>query len=236
MKIVINPKYKSLSLFIKDIPNVFNEKGTLVYEARNQLKSYNKGGYDIIVKSFKKPHLFNRIVYTFFRPSKARRSYEYAFRLLEKGIQTPEPIAYIEEKKGGLLNRSYYISIYEKDYEHIRFYMNGDIKNDELIKQIALFIAQFHSKGVYHLDMSPGNILFKKEGEEYVFSLVDINRMKFKQLTEKERYQSFKRISSKETVIDKLSKEYARACGLNEEKTASAVKNECLRFFKDLQK
>ena len=233
MKIVINPKYKILTSFIENIPNIFAQEGTLVYEARNQLKSYNVEGYDIIVKSFKRPHLLNRFVYTFFRPSKAKRSYEYALKLLKKGIASPEPIAYIEEKKGGLLNCSYYISIFEKEYDHIRFYMNGDIKNDELLTQISQFIAGFHDKGVYHLDMSPGNILFKLNGDKYVFSLIDINRMKFKEnLTEEERYQSFKRLSSNGEVLAFLAREYAKASGLNEDKAVKNIKKACSKFFK----
>ncbi|MDL2289932.1 lipopolysaccharide kinase InaA family protein [Paludibacteraceae bacterium OttesenSCG-928-F17] len=233
MKIVINPKYKELTSFVENIPDTFTNKGELVYEARNQLKSYRVDGYDVIVKSFKRPHLLNRFVYSFFRPSKAKRSYEYAFELLKRDVPTPEPIAYIEEKKHGLLNRSYYISVFEKDYDHIRFYMNGDIKNDELIRQIAQFISEFHAKGVFHLDMSPGNILFKEENGNYIFSLIDINRMKFKDnLTEKERYESFKRLSFKGEVIEKLGKEYAKASNLNEEKTIKNIKQECAKFFK----
>lgn len=41
----------------------------------------------------------------------------------------------------------------------------------------AEFTARLHEAGILHLDYSPGNILYDKIGEEYHFSLVDINRM-----------------------------------------------------------
>lgn len=43
----------------------------------------------------------------------------------------------------------------------------------------AEFTARLHEAGILHLDYSPGNILYDKIGEEYHFSLVDINRMHF---------------------------------------------------------
>jgi hypothetical protein len=46
------------------------------------------------------PHLINKIVYKKFRKSKARRSYEYATLLLDKGIGTPQPIAFLENLIG----------------------------------------------------------------------------------------------------------------------------------------
>jgi len=232
MKIVGNPVYQSLNSFIQSIPSIFDKEGTLVYKARNQLKTYRVGEQEVIVKSFRKPFFLNRIVYTFFRPSKARRSYEYAFRLLEKGVSTPAPIACIEEKKGGLLSRSYYISVFEKNMDHIRSYMAGEKKDDALIRGLAEFISDFHSKGVYFLDISPGNFLQKKENGKFSFSLVDINRMKFKSpLSLKDRYNSFKRLTRNFEILESVAREYARCSQLDEQVTIAKTKEACRRFF-----
>src|ERR1035437_8356069 len=110
MKIVINPTYSILSSFSSNIPTLFEQEGELVFKARNQLKSYSVEGFDVIVKRYKKPHLINRIAYTFFRPSKAKRAYEYALRLSELSINTPAPIAYIEQNSCGLINYGYFRS------------------------------------------------------------------------------------------------------------------------------
>ena len=225
---LINPKYESLTPFIKDLPSIFENEGTLIYEVRNKLKTYQTAGFEVIVKSFKKPHFINRIVYTFFRRSKARRSFEHALKLLEKDIPTPEPVAYIEEKRCGLLNRSYYISIFEKSFDHIRLYMLGEKKDDDLIRELAGFIFGFHAKGVDFLDISPGNILQKKEEGKFMFSLVDINRMKFKTtISPARRYKSFRRISCQPEVISLLALEYAKCSGLDE----AEAKKACCSFF-----
>jgi hypothetical protein len=216
MKQIINPKYKQAGDFINSVPQIFETQGTSIYKGRNELKTYETGGCAVVVKSFRKPHLVNRFVYGFFRPSKARRSYEYAFELLKRGVKTPEPIAYIEEKKFGLLTNSYYFCIYERDFVHIRSYMTGEKTDDVLMENLVGFIAEIHDKGVLFLDMSPGNILCKAETGGFVFSLVDINRMKFKtQLSEKERYKNLKRLSNSGKTIEKLISRYARICGFD---------------------
>ena len=232
MKVIINDKYEYLKSFIEAVPSLFKEQGELVYQARNQLKTYQVDGVDVIVKSFKKPHWFNRVVYTFFRPSKAKRSYEYALRLLDAGVRTPEPIAYMEEKESGFLCHSYFVSIYEKDYTHLRDYMTGEIMDESLLREIARFIADFHNKGFYHLDMSPGNILHKKEGDRHLFSLVDNNRMLFKKnLSKKDRYKSFQRLSYQPEVIAVFATEYASICGLDPEEAVKMIKKYSSEFF-----
>lgn len=50
------------------------------------------------------------VIYTFFRRSKARRSYEHAVRLRALGIDSPEPIAWSEYRRHGLLSDTYYVS------------------------------------------------------------------------------------------------------------------------------
>jgi hypothetical protein len=75
----------------------FSSTGILFGDGkRNTIKLFELEGYTINIKSFKVPNLINKIAYKYFRKSKARRSYEYAVRLLENGIGTPKPIAFFE--------------------------------------------------------------------------------------------------------------------------------------------
>lgn len=209
---VIQDKYKSLEPFVRSLPEVFERQGTTIYKARNELKAYHTEGLDLIVKSFRKPIFINRIIYGFFRASKAERSYKHALKMLGNGIPTPEPVAYIEEKEGGLLNRSYYVSIFEKDYSEIRSQMLGKDADDVFIRSLARLVADLHKKGILQKDLSPGNILTKQEGEQYKFMLVDINRARFsKQLSARQRYRNFKRISENKDIIGRLAAEYASA-------------------------
>lgn len=224
MKTVINPDYDQLKSFILNISNTFQTEGEIIYNERNVLKVYTIDGLEVVVKRFKKPHLINQIAYSFFRPSKAQRSYEYALKLLGKGISTPSPIAYIEDKQTGLLKYSYYICISESQKSHIRQQMLSEIAGKDFYKALARFIAELHNKGILDKDLSPGNVLFNEENGEFHFSLIDINRMRFlKKIPLKTRYKNFKRISENAEVINDVAKEYAKICGLDEQKTVSTI-------------
>ena len=232
MKIVINQKYSFLKSFVENLPTIFSNDGKLIYKERNILKCYSVGGYNIVVKQYKQPHIINRIAYTFFRPSKAKRSYEYALKLLELGIETPAPIAYIEEFKYGLLTYSYLFSIYEKDFSIIRDLMDGIQNDDDLLKSLALYIANLHQNGVLHLDISPGNLLYKKEGNQVHFTAIDINRMQFpKVITNEMRYKNFNRLSENDEVLTKIAKYYAAATNLDEQETIEKIKKYSTKFF-----
>jgi len=232
MKIVINQKYSSLQSFVENLPNIFSSVGELIYKERNILKCYTVDGYNIVVKQYKKPHFINRIAYTFFRPSKAKRSYEYALKLLELGIETPAPIAYIEEYNSGLLTYSYLFSIYEKDFSIIRDLMDGIQIDDELLKALALYIANLHKNGVLHLDISPGNLLYKKEKNQVHFTAIDINRMQFPdEITTEMRYKNFNRLSDNPDVLTKIAKFYAAATNLDEQETIKKINKYSAKFF-----
>ena len=232
MKIVINSAFNVLNSFITNIPDLFEKEGELVYTARNQLKYFSVNGFEVIVKRYKKPHLINRIAYTFFRPSKAKRAYEYAFKLLEIDVESPTPIAYIEQKNCNLITYSYFVSLYLNDYMDIREFMDGNQTDETLLKQLSLYIADLHNKGILHLDMSPGNILYKKDGNNFHFTLIDINRMQFLQSISKNiRFKSFKRLSENENVLTAIAKLYAAASNLNEIESILKINQYSSKFF-----
>lgn len=215
MKVIVNPSYPFLRQFLCRLPERFESEGVVIYEGRNILKRFNVEGCELVVKSFKVPFLVNRIIYSLFRKSKARRSYEHAFEILKRGCCTPDPIGYIEEYKYGLLTRSYSISAYSK-YSDIRRYMNGELKDRAFGTALGDFIAHLHQVGIYHIDLSPGNILYDKEQGEFLFSLVDINRMQFKKISEQDALRNFSRLAISREALSDVTHEYARICGLDE--------------------
>ena len=178
MKIMINPKYEYLREYVERIPKDFETIGTVIHSGRNLIKMITVDGLDINVKRYTIPPLINRIAYAFFRPSKGKRAFVYPEKLLEKGFETPCPIAYIEETKMGLIGHSYFMSIQSPYRYNFCQFGNADIKScEDVVTAFAEFTARLHEAGILHLDYSPGNILYDKIGEEYHFSLVDINRM-----------------------------------------------------------
>jgi tRNA A-37 threonylcarbamoyl transferase component Bud32 len=221
MKLIINPEYNRYSDWIKKIPSFFSIQGETIYKARNELKAFDADFGRIVVKSFQTPHIINRIAYSFLRTSKAERSYTYSLEIQKRGFDTPNPIAYIEIFKMGLLSESYFISAYS-DYTLMRtFHIDKTLTEEdvEILKAFARYTAQLHDKGIYHPDYSNGNILYKKKGKNISFILVDVNRMQFKKVTEKMAYKTFHRLDFSIEMLKIVAKEYALCRQLDVEKS-----------------
>lgn len=233
IKVVINPEYSFLTEFINRLPENFSSEGEIIYNERNVLKRYQVQGVDMIVKSFKVPIFVNKIAYSFFRKSKASRSYEYALGILKRGGSTPAPIAYIEEYKHGLLYRSYYISIFNAKAETVRKYMDGTVMNAEDIwRSFIRFTIKMHRCGILHVDYSPGNILIEtKPDGSYQFTLIDINRLCFKQVTQEEALCNFDRLALSVDASTRLAEIYAEECSLDRDETVAKINTCSDRFF-----
>jgi len=211
MKLVVHPAYNHWSDWIKEIPSFFSTQGKTIYKGRNELKVFDTDFGKIVVKSFRIPHIINRFAYSFLRLSKAERSYNYSLEILKRGFQTPQPIAYLELFKAGLISESYYVSGYT-DYLLMRnftFTKKLTKEDVDILKAFAHFTAQLHENEIYHADYSPGNILYKKEGENYSFHLIDVNRMEFKKVTEAMAYKSFSRLNFSIEMLEITAREYA---------------------------
>jgi serine/threonine protein kinase len=212
MKLIINKKYEFLRDWIEQLPSIFKEEGKLVYKGRNIIKIFNVNGLDINVKQYHKPLFFNRIAYTFFRKSKAFRAFYNPLRIAEKGFDSAESIAFIEIYGNGLLSDSYYISIHCRDVEEIRKYFSSAIKgNEDIIDAFARYTAALHDAGIYHLDYSPGNILFRRENGEYSFLLVDTNRMKFTHVSPDMGCRNFARLFDKDEMYERIAAVYSQS-------------------------
>lgn len=236
---LLNPKYQSQRQFIDSIPSVLEQQGTTIKATRNLIKVLEMpDGTHVNVKRYHAPRYVNKLVYsTGLRKPKGQRAYEYAMRLLELGIETPEPIAYIEERHGGILGLSYFISI-QCGYPHT-FYELGDAEEgtyEEIAMAFAAFTAKMHEQQVLHLDYSPGNILWERVGENYHFSIVDINRMYFGEVDMARGCANFARLWGAKRFIQLIVREYAQLRGFDadeaERLTMAARTAFWLRFSK----
>lgn len=238
MKVVVNPKYEFLKGWIEEIPHLFSLKeddgqpqdtpqmrGEIIYNARNQIRRFQVERFNICVKRFHQPRFFNRIIYTYLRASKARRSYENGLFLMQHQIGTPEPIAYIEDKKGGLLGFSYLITLQSSLTRLNReFTLNYTPELDQTIRPLARFTAHMHDEGVLHLDYSPGNILWDKIDGQYLFEVIDINRMRVGQpVSLKEGAKSMRRLCATTSFFRIFAEEYAIARGMDVEECTHKI-------------
>lgn len=213
MKFTVNPENKIPETKIKSLIHDFDDDGkTLFAKGRNTIKIFKLEQGTINIKSFKIPNFINKITYKYFRKSKAERSFKFATILKEKGVGTPNPIAYCEEEKVLTFGRSYYIS------EHL----NADLTYRELVtdpnypdhenilRAFTRFTFELHEKQIQFQDHSPGNTLIQRSGNVYHFFLVDLNRMNFKELNFEERMLNFSRLTPKKEMVEVMADEYSK--------------------------
>jgi len=217
---------------VREIVDSFNHSGKTFWKKRNTIKVFDVEDEQWNVKSFQVPHLINRFAYKYVRKSKARRSFEYASILLDKGILTPAPIGYVENSNlAGLLD-SYYISRnlkYDFCFEDLMDENFTDRIN--ILGQFTEFTHQLHEKQIHHLDHSKGNTLIcRKDEGEYDFYLIDLNRMKFETLDYQQRIDNFNRLSLTPSMIEIIGKKYAAIIGLDETKVIGDITASCQKF------
>jgi O-antigen ligase len=197
---------------IEDIVNIqttFNSSQQSMHKARNEIKIIEIDKRQYVVKSFKKPHFVNKIVYSFFRTSKAQRSYDNSLMLQDFA---PTPIAYIEFYEASLLAQSYFIS----EYYPYDFTMKPPLLDphfpdrNALLEAFTNFTYELHQNKIFHIDYSPGNILVKKIQGAYQFKIVDVNRMRFFILTNSDRAKNFAKLTSNLEDIKKIADFYTK--------------------------
>lgn len=216
-----HPKFYKYKNQIENCIINFSSLGKdFVIGKRNSIKLFELENLTVSIKSFKKPNLINKIAYRYFRKSKARRSFEYASKLIEMQIGTPQPVAFFENHDIVGLNESYYVCEHlENVFEFREIVQNEAFENRNfIIRKFTQFTFEMHEKGIEFLDHSPGNTLIRKNNDEsYSFFLVDLNRMQFhKTIDFQTRMKNLSKITHKKDMIEIMSNEYAKLSGEKE--------------------
>ena len=241
MQITVHPKYNSKEDAILQLVKVFPSEGKLIEQgARNTIKSNILENEVVNIKYFKKPGLFKSVVYSFFRSTKAKRSFDYATYLLNHDIKTPFPIAYIEEKgMFGLLADSYYICK-QIDYDFtIRELIHKPLFPDRnnILEQFTAFTFKMHEAKVNFLDHSPGNTLIvKKDSDVYDFYLIDLNRMQFEEMSLESRMDNFKKMWLSKNMVKVVAKAYASLSNEPEDKLYQMLLKKTTQFKRNITK
>ena len=225
-KYEIAPGFEKLEGWIKNIKENFSAGGETIFKVRNEVKVFEVDGIRLNVKSYKLPNLINRYAYVYLRGSKAKRSFQYASRLEQLGVPTPQPIAYIEYREGGALRESYYVSL-QFDYDYtLREVLEQKNNEKEILKEWVKFTYEkLHKNGVFHLDYSPGNTLLKKTSSGHEFSLIDLNRMDFIEIDYKKGLQNLCQLALDKENLDLVAAEYAKLQGQNQEEAKARLFN-----------
>ena len=233
--LVLHPDHKANKAQFEEAINGFEANKDFVTKGdRNTIKKVSVDGNTYVIKKFKTPGFFQGLVYRFLRKSKARRSFEYASRLIELGINTPHPVCYSETFSVGLKESFYVCKHLEYDFDFRVLNHNPKWPNrDEILRQVAAFTYRLHENKVNFLDHSPGNTLIVEKGNgAYDFYLIDLNRMKFESMSFEKRMCNFRRLWLSKHMINIMADTYAKLSNNTFELTHSLMTHYSRAFQK----
>lgn len=224
----INKKYEHLRDWIATLPERFESEGEHVYGGkRNWIKKFTApDGTVLNVKRYHRPRFINLLVYSFgLRKPKGQRAWEYPAEIYKRGFDTPEPVAYIEQRQGMLLGYSYFVSL-QCPYRHDMYEFGNARKGtyEDFCSAFGRYTARLHNAGILHRDYSPGNILWDKdENGNFVFSLVDINRLQIGPVSKKQGCANFARLWGSMRFFMLTARSYATARGYDINETERLI-------------
>ncbi len=206
---LVNDDYVKIIKEFKTSGKVIDDRG------RNLIKSFEVKGVIVNVKLFKVPHFINRVAYKYFRDSKAKRSYDHACLLKANHIGTPQPLAYFEYFTSSGIEQSYYFSehlSYDFTFRELRSHPEYPDR-DKILRQFTRFTFSLHENDIFFKDHSAGNTLIVKNGDNYSFYLIDLNRMDFFKMDLDARMKNFAKLTEDADTVKIMSEEYAKLIG-----------------------
>lgn len=172
---------------ISDCSRLLSDQDTeIILDRRNRvgvvaLPQQDESKVDIVIKEFRSVGV-NRLKSLFLR-GKAFKSWRGAVALVEKDVETPPPVAYLERRRGLFLGQSFFLAERVGGVEEIRFLFPKLPPSElrELLISLSQHLSNCHKKGILHRDLSDGNILVKKDKQgEFRFYLIDTNRIRIR--------------------------------------------------------
>ena len=237
MKILLNTEYRSLHEFVKTLPLTFDslQDATLLHNGRNVIKAITIDSHKLVIKYYSSISLFNRFVYGRWRQSKSVRAYTNAMQLLALGVNTPIPVAAIDNYRNGVLCENFFISEFS-EFQPINIGETGCHDRRELLEALAQFIVNLHQLGIQHNDLNPANVRYRVCDGVYNFELIDNNRMRFKgrALTEYERLDDLRHFSCETLPFVYVLDRYAQLTGIDRDRfTARGILSRFLYKFRN---
>lgn len=230
----LSQDFADFEYFMKALPHIFKtSRGKVLYHRRNEIRDIEYKGHQFVVKSFAKPNIINKFVYGIFRPSKAKRSFDYAEMLIKKGLGSPKPVGYFNERFLFLFSKSYFVTLLSDCNYTYSDLLTSDFGEDRpaILKAIANYAARLHNLGMLHKDHSRGNILFKLNDDKTVdVEMIDLNRIRFYDTVTMEMgCQNFaERLPASDNDRKIMAEEYAKVRNLNAD--------DCLKLMLEFNK
>jgi tRNA A-37 threonylcarbamoyl transferase component Bud32 len=133
-------------------------------------------GKDVAVKRYNRKGFVHSLRHTI-KGSRARRCWLNGHRLMALNIPTPKPIAFIEQRKGMLLWKSYLVTEYSVGRNLHHFLQDDTVAETQksmMVQQVTKLLDKLQKYRVSHGDMKHTNILVTDNGPV----LTDLDGMK----------------------------------------------------------
>lgn len=146
--------------------------------------------------------------YSFFR-SPARRAWFAAHGFIASKFLTPKPIALLEEKRFGILKKSFFITENISDglpcnwFIIKKFYNKNDTLRQKrrFISCLANSVKKLHDSGIYHSDLKENNIMMRESSGDWDFFYIDLDCMCFNKVVESQAKNTVVQIKQKNLAI-----------------------------------
>jgi len=165
--------------FRKFVGNVdeFAQKGQILKNGNTCFVSrINFADKNVVVKRYNHKGILHSIRHTIKR-SRARRCWLHAHRLEMLNIATPRPLAYIDQRKGGLVWKSYLVTEYIEGQKLYDFLIDSQTTEQQCSKitgQVRELLDKIGKHHITHGDLKHTNILITDNGPV----LTDLDGMK----------------------------------------------------------
>lgn len=160
----------------------------------------------VCIKEYRYPSAFKKFFYPFCH-SPARKAWFAAHGLIAADVHTPKPIALIEEKRTGMIKRSFFITEGIFDCQPCYQYIRNTFGNRQkevafsVKRRFAVCLAasfkQIHDSGVYHGDLKESNIMVRELPDAWDFFYIDLDRVSFnKNITRRRKIKNLSQLNA----------------------------------------
>jgi len=162
--------------------------------------------FELYIKRYNYQNIFYALK-NLFRTSRGKRVWKVANGFVLRTIPIPLPIAFLEQRKGGVLTKSFFITQkIDQSIPLITLFQKGlsnaptetaKIKN-ELLQQVARILRRMHEQGIWHRDLKASNLLVqKKAGQKEKLYLLDLDGTRIKRkIRNKDRTKDLARLNA----------------------------------------
>ena len=181
----IHPGFEKYEAFVDTLVSHGYKEVKVLWNRRNTVEVVDMpDGVRVVVKRFRPVGFFRGVFYTFFGKSKARKAYENAEFLLKEGIDTAQPIAYVERYTLGIFRQGYLVTDF-LPYATVKDMYAEEpdgmgVKPVDIRRGVVAFLVNLLNRGIVPGDFNMDNVFYHRDETtgDLKFSLIDVNRLR----------------------------------------------------------